>query len=148
MQLARTDLLLTCSWSCKHRGGDIHDQAPGKPFDAIVQRLVLMHVPDPPEVLRRLAAALRPGGLVVPAEMDLAIARWLPATPLASEALAWLVEAFPKAGIPTLGPRRMAHSRGGGLRPLGMIGIQPHFGPGDPAGVGRTSADRQTGSSS
>ncbi len=116
--------------------GDIHDQAPGKPFDAIVERLVLMHVPDPPEVLRRLAAALRPGGLVVPVEMDLATARSLPATPLVSQALAWLVEAFAKAGIPTLGPRLWAILREAGLRPLGMIGIQPHFGPGDPAGVG------------
>ena len=67
--------------------GDVHDPAPGGPFDAIVGRLVLMYVPDPPEVLRRLATALRPGGLVVPVEMDLATARSLPATELASQAI-------------------------------------------------------------
>ena len=33
--------------------GDIHDPAPGRPFDAVVERAVLMYVPDPAEVLRR-----------------------------------------------------------------------------------------------
>ena len=35
--------------------GDIHDPAPGGPFDAIVERLVLMWVPDPAAVLREQA---------------------------------------------------------------------------------------------
>ncbi|HEX2159616.1 MAG TPA: class I SAM-dependent methyltransferase [Actinomycetes bacterium] len=41
--------------------GDIHEPAPGGPFDVIVGRLVLMYVPDPPVVLRTQAALLRPG---------------------------------------------------------------------------------------
>ena len=45
--------------------GDIHDPAPGGPFDAVVERAVLMYVPDPAEVLRRQATVLRPSGLVV-----------------------------------------------------------------------------------
>jgi 2-polyprenyl-3-methyl-5-hydroxy-6-metoxy-1,4-benzoquinol methylase len=36
----------------------------GSGFDAVVGRLVLMHVPDPVLVLRRVVSALRPGGLV------------------------------------------------------------------------------------
>jgi SAM-dependent methyltransferase len=55
--------------------GDIHEPAPGGPFDAIVGRLVLMYVPDPAVVLRRQAAGLRPGGVVVPVEFDLHSAR-------------------------------------------------------------------------
>ena len=66
--------------------GDIHDPAPGGPFDAIVGRLVLMHVPDPAAVLRRQATVLRAGGLVVPIEFDILTARSLPATPLVSQA--------------------------------------------------------------
>jgi SAM-dependent methyltransferase len=126
--------------------GDVHDPVPGGPFDAIVGRLVLMYVPDPAAVLRRQATVLRAGGLVVPIEMDEATGRSLPATPLVSQAEAWLVEAFAKGGIPTVGPRLWAILEEAGLRPLGMIGIQPHFGPGDPdyvaelAGVIRTSA--------
>jgi SAM-dependent methyltransferase len=40
--------------------GDIHDPAPGGPFDAIVERLALWLVPDPAEVLRRQATVLAP----------------------------------------------------------------------------------------
>jgi len=116
--------------------GDVHDPAPGGPFDAIVGRLVLMYVPDPAAVLRRQATALRSGGLVAPIEFDLSTAWALPATPLASQAGAWLAEAFIKGGIqPSLGTRLWAIHREAGLRPRGMLGIQPHFGPGDPAAV-------------
>ena len=128
--------------------GDIHDPAPGGPFDAIVGRLILMYVPDPAAVLRRQATVLRAGGLVVPIEFDIPAGRALPPTPLVSQALAWVVEAFAKGGIqPALGTRLWAILRKAGLRPLGMLGIQPHFGPDDPgaitgglAGVIRTAA--------
>ena len=103
--------------------GDIHDPAPGGPFDAIVGRLILMYVPDPAAVLRRQATVLRAGGLVVPIEFDIPAARALPATPLVSQALAWVVEAFAKGGIqPALGTRLWAILREAGLRPLGMLG--------------------------
>jgi SAM-dependent methyltransferase len=116
--------------------GDLDDPAPGGPFDAIVGRLVLMYVPDPAAVLRRQATVLRAGGLVVPVEVDIAAARSVPATPLVSQAISWIVEALAKGGIPSsLGPRLWAILREAGLRPLGMIGIQPHFGPDDPAAV-------------
>jgi|HubBroStandDraft_1064217.scaffolds.fasta_scaffold16182_3 ubiquinone/menaquinone biosynthesis C-methylase UbiE len=115
--------------------GDIRDPAPGGPFDAIVGRLVLMHLPDPVTVLRRQATVLRPGGLMVPIEHDIQTTRSLPPTPLMSQAVAWLIEAFAKAGIPAIGPRLWSMLREAGLRPLGMIGVQPHFGPDDPAAV-------------
>ena len=51
--------------------GDIHDPAPGGPFDAIVERLALMWVPDPAAVLGQQATVLRPGGLVVPIELGI-----------------------------------------------------------------------------
>ncbi len=116
--------------------GDIHDPAPGGPFDAIVGRLVLMYVPDPAAVLRQ-ATVLRAGGLVVPIEFDVPTSRALPASPLLSQAVAWVGEAFARGGIqPSLGARLWAVVREAGLRPLGMTGVQPHFGPGDPAAVG------------
>ena len=53
-----------------------------------------------------------------------------------SQAVTWLVEAFAKGGIqPSLGTRLWAILREAGLRPLGILGIQPHFGPDDPAAV-------------
>jgi SAM-dependent methyltransferase len=115
--------------------GDLQDPAPGGPFDAIIERLVLMWVPDPAALLRRQATVLRPGGLVVPIEVDVSTMRWLPETPFATQIRSWLVEAFAKAGISTLGPQLRAIVQEAGLCPLGTIGIQPHFGPGDPVGI-------------
>jgi SAM-dependent methyltransferase len=116
--------------------GDIHDRAPGGPFDAITGRLVLMYVPDPATVLRTQAGVLRSGGVVAPIEFDLHSARSLPSTPLVGQALSWLREAFTRAGIdPALGPGLWAVLQAAGLQPLGMIGVQPHFGPEDPDGT-------------
>jgi ubiquinone/menaquinone biosynthesis C-methylase UbiE len=115
--------------------GDIHEAATGGQFDAIVGRLVLMYVSDPAAVLRTQATLLRPGGVVAPIEFDLRSARSLPPTPLVGQLLEWLLKAFERAGIqPSLGPRLWATLLEAGLRPLGMIGIQPHFGPQDPDG--------------
>src|SRR5262249_26355692 len=116
--------------------GDIHDPAPGGPFDAIIGRLVLMYVPDPAAGLRTQAGVLRPGGVVAPIEFDLHSARSLPPTPLVGQALSWLGEAFTRAGIdPALGPGLWAVLQAAGLQPSGMIGVQPYFGPDDPDGA-------------
>jgi hypothetical protein len=94
-----------------------------------------MYVPDPAVVLRTQTTLLRPGGVVAPIEFDLGSARSLPATPLAHQLLAWLADTFQRAGIdPSRGARLWAVLRQAGLRPLGMVGVQPHFGPDDPAG--------------
>ena len=115
--------------------GDVNEPAPGGPFDAIVERLVLWTVPDPAALLRRQAAVLRPGGLVVPIEVDLSTIRSLPETAFGTQGKSWVVEAFAKAGMSMLGPRLWAILQEAGLRPLGMIGVQPHFGPGDEVGI-------------
>jgi SAM-dependent methyltransferase len=115
--------------------GDINDPAPGGPFDAIVERLVLWLVPDPAALLRRQATVLRPGGLVVPIEIDLSTMRSLPENAFIIQVKSWLVEAFAKAGMSMLGPRLWAVVEEAGLRPLGMIGVQPHFGYSDEVGL-------------
>ena len=115
--------------------GDLDDPAPGGPFDAIVERLVLWTVPDPAALLRRQATVLRPGGLVVPIEEDLSTIRSLPETAFGTQVKSWLVEAFAKAGMSMVGSRLWAIIQEAGLRPVGMIGVQPHFGPGDEAGI-------------
>jgi SAM-dependent methyltransferase len=115
--------------------GDLGEPAPGGPFDAIVERLVLWTVPDPAALLRRQATVLRPGGLVVPIEEDLSTIRSLPATAFGTQVKSWLVEAFAKAGMSMVGSRLWAIVQEAGLRPVGMIGVQPHFGPGDETGI-------------
>lgn len=113
--------------------GDIQHVAPDGPYDAVIGRLVLMYVPDPAAVLRTQAGLLRPGGLVVPVEFDLFTARAIPPTPLVGTCLSWLGEAFRRSGVDSaLGPRLWEILRGAGLRPVAMLGVQPHFGPDDP----------------
>jgi SAM-dependent methyltransferase len=108
--------------------GDIHEVAGGGPFDAIIGRLVLMYVPDPTAELRTQAGALRPGGVVAPIEFELQSARSIPSTPLVSQAHLWLSQAFKRSGIEgALGPRLWAVLQEAGLRPQGMIAIQPHL---------------------
>ncbi len=115
--------------------GDYHDPAPGGPFDAIVERLALYQIPDPVEVLRRQATVLRPGGLVVPIEGDLSTWRSLPETALYTQLVSWAVEALTRAAMPFNGPLLWAILEEAGLRPLGMIGLQVHIGPGDEVGL-------------
>jgi hypothetical protein len=116
--------------------GDIHDPAPGGPYDAIVTRLVLMYVSDPAAVLKTQAAVLRPGGIVAPIEFDITSAGAVPSTPAVQRALSWVLDAFSRVGIHTaLGPRLRTVARDAGLQPLGMLGVQPYFGPDDPNGA-------------
>jgi SAM-dependent methyltransferase len=60
---------------------DVRDLAdpPGGPFDVVTVRLVLMHLPDPVAVLRRLRGWLRPGGVLLVQDYDIGpYAMWPP----------------------------------------------------------------------
>jgi len=71
----------------------------------------------------------------VPIEEDLSTIRSLPETAFGTQVKSWLVEAFAKAGMSMVGSRLWAIVEEAGLRPVGMIGVQLHFGPGDEAGI-------------
>ena len=49
------------------------DPPPAGPFDLIHARLVLTHVPEREEALRRMASALRPGGWLVIEDFDVSV---------------------------------------------------------------------------
>jgi 2-polyprenyl-3-methyl-5-hydroxy-6-metoxy-1,4-benzoquinol methylase len=69
-----------------------------EPVDALIGRLVLMYLPDPAVVLRRLAAAVRPGGVVVFHEFDLAGATSAPRCELFEATLELVREGLTRAG--------------------------------------------------
>ncbi|OBI15693.1 methylase [Mycobacterium sp. E2327] len=70
-----------------------------EPVDAVVGRLILMHLPDPAATLRRLTSLVRPGGVVAFAEIDITRARSVPELPLFSQVIAGIVRAFEAMGI-------------------------------------------------
>lgn len=71
-------------------------------FDAAVGRLVLMYWADPAEALHRIAARVRPGGVVVFQELDMDPAirsRSLPDETLWNETGQLIIETFARAGM-------------------------------------------------
>jgi SAM-dependent methyltransferase len=70
-----------------------------EPVDAIVGRLILMHLPDPAAALRRLSSFVRPGGLIAFSENDIAGARSIPEMPLFGQVIAGIVRAFEAMGL-------------------------------------------------
>lgn len=70
-------------------------------FDAIIGRLILIHVPDPAAAIRQLITYLRPGGLVAFQEIDIADyvdISW-PLSPLWEQGWAWVYETFQRASV-------------------------------------------------
>ncbi|MGH9320761.1 MAG: class I SAM-dependent methyltransferase [Vicinamibacteria bacterium] len=87
-----------------------------QPYDALVGRFVLMYLPDPGGVVRRLCQWVRPGGVVAFLDMDMVAARPVPTVPLAETVLDWLRETFRRAKVPLdLGPQLWRVFRSAGL---------------------------------
>jgi SAM-dependent methyltransferase len=67
--------------------------------DAVIGRLILMHLPDPASALRRLARLVRPGGLIAFCECDISAARSVPESPLSQAVVDGIVGAFAGIGL-------------------------------------------------
>jgi len=78
--------------------GDPSEMEFDQEFDAIVGRLVLMYYPDPVDALRKLIRYVRPGGLIVFQEVDLANARSVPVAPLYERSLTWIKQTLSASG--------------------------------------------------
>lgn len=70
-----------------------------EPVDAVIGRLILMHLPDPAATLRYLSSLLRPGGVIAFAEIDITRARSVPDLPLFSQVTSGIVRAFEAMGL-------------------------------------------------
>src|ERR1700754_857784 len=70
-----------------------------EPVDAVVGRLILMHLPDPAATLRRRSASVRPGGTIVFSENDITGARSSPEIPLFGQVTAGIARAFEELGL-------------------------------------------------
>jgi len=81
--------------------GDPAEMEFDQQFDAIVGRLVLMYYPDPIDTIRKLMRHVRPEGLIVFQEMDLANARSLPVAPLFERSVTWIKQTLSATGART-----------------------------------------------
>jgi 2-polyprenyl-3-methyl-5-hydroxy-6-metoxy-1,4-benzoquinol methylase len=70
-----------------------------EPVDAVVGRLILMHLPDPAGTLRHLSSFVRPGGVVAFSENDITETRSVPEMPLFARVSAGIVRAFEAMGL-------------------------------------------------
>ncbi len=77
----------------------IADISQDEPVDAVIGRLILMHLTDPVEALRRLAAMVRPGGLVTFCETESSVVCTIPDLPLWQAVKHAAVKAFAGAGL-------------------------------------------------
>lgn len=70
-----------------------------EPVDAVVGRLILMHLPNPAATLRHLISFVRPGGIVAFSENDITSTRTVPDIPLFGQVVAAIVRAFEAMGL-------------------------------------------------
>jgi SAM-dependent methyltransferase len=70
-----------------------------EPVDAVIGRLILMHLPDPAATLRHLSSFVRPGGVVAFAENDITGTSSVPDMPLFGRVTAGIVRAFEAMGL-------------------------------------------------
>jgi ubiquinone/menaquinone biosynthesis C-methylase UbiE len=105
-----------------------------EPFDAVVCRLLLFHLPDAVDVLGfQRRENLRPGGLMVTIDFDAGGARCEPEVALASQALSWVEAAFRAAGAnPRIGSHLAVLLRDAGFSDVRTFGIQGYVAPGEP----------------
>ena len=121
--------------------GDVRTWRDDEPFDVVVGRLILFHMADPIGVLRHHVAALRPGGLLLALDFDVAAARTEPDVPQVAEAARWVIAAFQRAGAsPAIGTRLKLLLEQAGLADVQGFGIQGYLAPDDPRGPALLSA--------
>jgi SAM-dependent methyltransferase len=115
---------------------DLHSVEIADSFDAVVGRLVLLYTPEPAGVLRRYAALVRKGGVVVAMEYEMLAAGSIPSTPVSEQIVGWIAEAFRRSQLDaSLGAHLEPIMRAAGLAEPTVVGLQAYFSPDDPAGA-------------
>jgi SAM-dependent methyltransferase len=115
--------------------GDVTGWRGAGPFDAVVGRLILFHLPDPVGVLRHHLEAVRAGGRVVLLDYDLGGLRTEPHVPFAEQVTALVIAAFRAAGAdPTIGARLRDVLADAGVSDIGARAVSRYVSADDPVG--------------
>ena len=88
----------------------------GAPFDVVFARLIIFHMADPVAALRKLWAAVAPGGVLVVMDFDLAASRSIPRSETFERALDMTRTVFARAGRDiSIGTNVPAHMMNAGI---------------------------------
>ena len=116
---------------------DVRTFRDDEPFDAVVGRLILFHLPDAIDVLAHHMASVRRGGVVLAIDFDGGSIRAEPPVPLVTTIRDWVEEAFRSAGAnPVIGARLALLLRRAGAVDVTTFGVQAYLAPDDPTGPG------------
>ena len=99
LELARTRAAEQGFSSVRFEQTTVGDLVLDQPVDAVIGRLILMHLPDPVAALRQLASLVRPGGLIAFSEFDMSGARSVPELPLWLGARNTIIDTFTSLGL-------------------------------------------------
>lgn len=106
-----------------------------RPVDAVIGRLILMHLADPVAALRQLAAMVRPGGLVIFCESDINGVYSVADLPLWRAVKDSFTKTFESVGLDAaFGAKLHTVFRRAGLAPPRLVLGAP-LGPGDDADI-------------
>ena len=95
-------------------------------FDRVYVRFLLTHLVDPARALRRLARALRPGGVLMVEDIEMGGLFCHPASPLFDSGVRlYCIAARRKGGDPDIGPRLPGLLQAAGLQDVGLNLVQP-----------------------
>lgn len=72
-----------------------------EPVDAVVGRLILLHLEDPAGAVAALKGLVRPGGLLTFQDFNVGRGRCVPPNPLMDLCMQWITKALAAAGAPT-----------------------------------------------
>ncbi len=112
------------------RQGDARTFVDDEQFDAVVCRLLLMHLPDAADVLGHHRKNLRPGGVFVAIDYDMGAVRALPEVELFSRVREWLRVGFAHAQVdPFVGMRLPVLFGQAGYADIGSLGLQSYWPP-------------------
>lgn len=80
--------------------GDVTTWSPREAVDAVVGRLILIHLPDPVALVARLAGLVRPRGVIAFQDVVLTTRAAQPELPLLTTYNRWVLETFRRLGRP------------------------------------------------
>jgi len=126
LEIARRRAAALGAANVRFEAADLAEFSTERCFDAIVGRLVLLYLPDPAAVLRRLSRQLRPGGMVAFLEYDITQTSQVPPSGLFTQSRSWLLQAFAAAGAQLdMGTQLYPTFLHAGLPPPAMSAVTP-----------------------